>query len=176
MCGRIRIPLESLEHGVRQGVDGASLDQETYDQRFQDITSFIFTAYISFKYPYLTKFVILSVMVSLRPSWNSVWILADSPGLRHSCPPVAAPPHLDAFPSYQAKTLHKATSLAWDSFVSVALSIDLFRSSRSSCSVPMFRHSVRRLAVAAAKAAEPSAHTIAVSQAQGVSRGLTGGS
>lgn len=40
---------------------------------------------------------------------------------------------------------------------------------------PMFRHSVRRLAIAAAKAAEPSAYTVAVSSAQGVSKGLTGG-
>ena len=39
----------------------------------------------------------------------------------------------------------------------------------------MFRHSARRLAVAAAKAAEPSAHTLAVSKAQGVAKGLTGG-
>jgi hypothetical protein len=31
------------------------------------------------------------------------------------------------------------------------------------------------LAVAAAKAAEPSAHTIAVSTAQGISKGMTGG-
>ncbi|KAH7023618.1 tryptophan synthase beta subunit-like PLP-dependent enzyme [Ilyonectria robusta] len=38
----------------------------------------------------------------------------------------------------------------------------------------MFRHSVRRLAIAAAKAAEPSAYTVAVSSAQGVSKGLTG--
>lgn len=39
----------------------------------------------------------------------------------------------------------------------------------------MFRHSVRRLAVAAAKASEPSAYTLAVSKAQGVAKGLTGG-
>ncbi|KAL3964579.1 hypothetical protein ACCO45_001583 [Purpureocillium lilacinum] len=38
----------------------------------------------------------------------------------------------------------------------------------------MFRHSARRLAVAAAKAAEPSAHTLAVSKAQGIAKGLTG--
>ncbi|UKZ51905.1 Cysteine synthase 1 [Trichoderma virens] len=38
----------------------------------------------------------------------------------------------------------------------------------------MFRHTTRRLAVAAAKAAEPSAYTLAVSRAQGVARGLTG--
>jgi hypothetical protein len=40
----------------------------------------------------------------------------------------------------------------------------------------MFRPSVRRLAAAAAKAAAaPSSHTLNVSRAQGVSRGLTGG-
>lgn len=40
----------------------------------------------------------------------------------------------------------------------------------------MFRHTARRLAVAAVKAAEPSSYTLAVSGAQGVARGLTGGS
>lgn len=39
----------------------------------------------------------------------------------------------------------------------------------------MFRYTARRLAVAAVKAAEPSSHTLAVSGAQGVARGLTGG-
>lgn len=40
----------------------------------------------------------------------------------------------------------------------------------------MFRHSVRRLAVTAAKAAElPTSHTLAVSKAQSISKGLTGG-
>lgn len=39
----------------------------------------------------------------------------------------------------------------------------------------MFRRSAARFAIAAAKAAEPSAHTLAVSQAQGVAKGLTGG-
>jgi cysteine synthase A len=39
----------------------------------------------------------------------------------------------------------------------------------------MFRHSARRLAIAAAKAADPSPHTIAVSKAQGIAKGLTGG-
>lgn len=39
----------------------------------------------------------------------------------------------------------------------------------------MFRQTAQRLAVAAAKAAEPSAYTLAVSKAQGVARGLTGG-
>ena len=39
----------------------------------------------------------------------------------------------------------------------------------------MFRHSVRRLAAAAVKAADPSAHTMAVSKAQGIAKGLTGG-
>ncbi|KFG86144.1 cysteine synthase [Metarhizium anisopliae] len=38
----------------------------------------------------------------------------------------------------------------------------------------MFRRSAVRLAVAAAKAAEPSALTLAVSKAQGISKGLTG--
>ncbi|KAH6611018.1 Pyridoxal phosphate-dependent enzyme [Trichoderma cornu-damae] len=38
----------------------------------------------------------------------------------------------------------------------------------------MFRHTTRRLAVAAAKAAEPSAYTLAVSKVQGVAKGLTG--
>ncbi|KAF4979633.1 hypothetical protein FZEAL_4190 [Fusarium zealandicum] len=47
-------------------------------------------------------------------------------------------------------------------------------SSRLPSPLQMFRQSVRRLAATAAKAAEPSTHTIAVSQAQGVSRGLTG--
>jgi cysteine synthase A len=39
----------------------------------------------------------------------------------------------------------------------------------------MFRYTARRLAVAVAKAAEPSAHTLSVSKAQGVAKGLTGG-
>lgn len=39
----------------------------------------------------------------------------------------------------------------------------------------MFRRSAVRLAVAAAKAAEPSALTLSVSKAQGISKGLTGG-
>lgn len=40
----------------------------------------------------------------------------------------------------------------------------------------MFRYTARRLAVAAAKAAEPpTAYTLAVSKAQGVAHGLTGG-
>ncbi|PHH62154.1 hypothetical protein CDD81_7528 [Ophiocordyceps australis] len=39
----------------------------------------------------------------------------------------------------------------------------------------MFRQSARRLAVAAKAAGEPSAHTIAVSRAQGIAGGLTGG-
>lgn len=47
----------------------------------------------------------------------------------------------------------------------------------------MFRHSVRRFATTAARRAaaapvaahEPSVHTLAVSKAQGVAKGLTGG-
>ena len=40
----------------------------------------------------------------------------------------------------------------------------------------MFRHSVRRLAIAAARAPEPpTAYTLAVSKAQNVAKGLTGG-
>ncbi|VUC34245.1 unnamed protein product, partial [Clonostachys rosea] len=38
----------------------------------------------------------------------------------------------------------------------------------------MFRTTARRLAVAAAKAAEPSAYTLKVSAAQGIAKGLTG--
>lgn len=40
----------------------------------------------------------------------------------------------------------------------------------------MFRHSIRRLAIAAARAPEPpTAYTLAVSKAQNVAKGLTGG-
>lgn len=44
----------------------------------------------------------------------------------------------------------------------------------------MFRHGVRRIATtaarrAAAAAKDPSAHTLAVSKAQGIAKGLTGG-
>jgi cysteine synthase len=39
----------------------------------------------------------------------------------------------------------------------------------------MFRRTAVRLAAAAVKAADPTAHTLAVSKAQGVAKGLTGG-
>ncbi len=39
----------------------------------------------------------------------------------------------------------------------------------------MFRITARRFAAAAVAAAEPSAHTLKVSQAQGVAHGLTAG-
>lgn len=111
-------------------------------------------------------------------SWNSVWSCAFSMPTARNCAIALA----GCGPT--PISFHHNVSTAWYGNSSTSTN---FKSSRLlylagdpitevfTYSLTMFRHSVRRLAIAAAKAAEPSAHTLAVSHAQGISKGLTGG-
>jgi hypothetical protein len=82
------------------------------------------------------------------------------------------------FPSYQAELPPNILNLSLylGIFYTCGFVNWLYSSPRRFIYNNMFRPSARRLAAAAAKAAAaPTSHTINVSRAQGVSRGLTGG-
>lgn len=102
---------------------------------------------------------------------------ADDPELRHrSSPGIAAPRRfISLSPTTQPGQLTNIHTPYSDTLSGPVSSSQLLSCRTRNQSI-MFRHSVRRLAIAAARAPEPpTAYTLAVSKAQNVAKGLTGG-